>query len=123
MGSGSIRTTRIGTGVWIVSLVGEHDLSTAPLVERDLEAMSRSGTGIVLDLSETTFIDSSMLRVILDRRSERFALVVPAGGAVARLLALVGLDGTIETYRSRFVACRAVAPEHRMLTSAPQAGG
>jgi anti-anti-sigma factor len=117
MGSGLIRTTRIGTGVWVVSLVGEHDLSTAHLVERDLDAMSRSGTGIVLDLSEASFIDSTIVRLIVTRASERFAVVVPASGPVPRLFGLVGIDVAVTTYRSRLVACRAVAPNDRLLTS------
>jgi anti-anti-sigma factor len=115
MANGFIRTTRIGTGVWVVSLVGEHDVSTAPPLRRDLEAMSRTGTGIVLDLSEATFIDSTIIEVIVSRDGESFALVVPATGAISRLLDLVGIAGPIPTYRSRFVACRAVAPRHRML--------
>jgi anti-anti-sigma regulatory factor len=115
MAGGSIRTTRLGTGVWVASLIGEQDMSTAGVVENDLRAMSRTGTGIVLDLSEATFMDSTIISAILAHRSEEFVLVIPTGGPIARIAALVGLDTAVRTYRSRFVACRAVAPGQRMV--------
>jgi anti-sigma B factor antagonist len=46
----------------ILALVGEFDLSNAPeLVERFDELAERGHTRIVVDMSETSFIDSTVL--------------------------------------------------------------
>jgi anti-anti-sigma regulatory factor len=110
MATGFIRITRTRTGVWVSSLVGEHDLSTAELVDTDLKAMQRSGAGIVLDLSEATFIDAAIVKVIRSHRSDRFALVMPQTGIVTRLIKLVQLDASVQTFDSQPMACREVSP-------------
>src|SRR6185437_11748272 len=51
---------------WLVTLQGEHDLSTAPVLRDQLEAVFRSSTGVVVDLSTTPFIDSSIIAVLVD---------------------------------------------------------
>jgi anti-sigma B factor antagonist len=60
-----------------VRLRGEADLST---VEQLTDALDRLPPGgrVVIDLTETTFIDSTILRLLLDRASR----VRAAGGAL-----------------------------------------
>jgi anti-sigma B factor antagonist len=54
--------------VVVVVVEGEHDIYTAPkLRERLDEAIGRGG-GIVVDLTGTTFVDSSVLGALLDAR-------------------------------------------------------
>ncbi|MDX6591210.1 MAG: hypothetical protein QOJ13_406 [Gaiellales bacterium] len=112
---GVIRTTRLGTGVWVICLAGEHDLSTADALRERLETATRTGTGVVLDLGEASIIDTSIVEVILAQPWTGFALVIPADGAIAKMVDRLMLHDALAIYASRLVACREVAPRHRML--------
>ena len=83
--------------VAVVALAGEHDLSTAPELRSQLHAALAEG-GLVIDLSACTFLDSSILGVLLGslrraREEERgFALVLGKGEpAVRRIFEVTGL--------------------------------
>ena len=91
----------------LVTLQGEHDLSTAPVLRDQLEAVLRTGTAVVVDLSTTPFIDSSIIAALVDanQRTEasdekRFGLVVAPETQPERLLGLVGLLRVMDVYRS-----------------------
>jgi len=58
-----IEVERVAGGIDVLTLRGEHDLSTATDVSRRIESALESASGLAIDLSETTFIDSAMLRV------------------------------------------------------------
>jgi anti-anti-sigma factor len=91
----------------LVSASGELDLAAAPQLSTVL-AMGVAGPqrAVVLDLSEATFIDSTVLGVIL-RASEQLGavrkplLVVVPEGPVERLLALTNLTQHFAVYSSR----------------------
>lgn len=95
-------------GLSIVKLLGEHDLSTQPLIAAKLAALIESGTPLVFDLSDATFMDSSVVQAVvtaqaeLAKRGVSIALVVPddAATAISRLIEMVGLAG-IPIVRSR----------------------
>jgi anti-sigma B factor antagonist len=64
---------------YVVSLGGEVDLYTAPELKQELHRLVGEGaTRIVIDMSETTFIDSTTLGVLLSVVKR----VRPEGGAV-----------------------------------------
>jgi len=51
----------------VVTVSGDADLHAAANVERELVSLADSGhASIVVDLSDATFIDSTMLRVLLN---------------------------------------------------------
>jgi anti-sigma B factor antagonist len=82
-----------------VVVSGELDLATAPRLSA---AVAKHGDAklLVLDMTATTFIDSTGVRTLLhaDRRSvdSGSRLVVVAGkGAVRRVLDLCGLEGRL----------------------------
>src|SRR5262245_20427991 len=52
-------------GVAVVSLVGEHDLETALELRQILLTRMAKGQGVVVSLVDTTFVDSSILRLLL----------------------------------------------------------
>jgi anti-sigma B factor antagonist len=56
-------------GVTVVVLSGELDLAAAPIVRARVDAAA-AGRGLVLDLAETTFIDSAVLKELLRARAE-----------------------------------------------------
>jgi anti-sigma B factor antagonist len=83
-------------GCEVVQLLGDIDHATAPLVERDVLTTVRAATGVVIDLTATTFLDSAGL-LCLDRvvtafgnRGAPVRVAAPADGMVRFTLDLVG---------------------------------
>jgi anti-anti-sigma factor len=95
-------------GVVALVLHGEFDLAAAPLArERFEQAGARGPRGVVLDMAEVTFADSSALRELLRadtalRRDGALLVIAAVSPPVARLLELtragdlLELAGTVE---------------------------
>ena len=106
-----IRSEQVGESNWIVELVGEHDLATVPDLERALAEVEAHGTSVIVDLSETTFIDSTILGVIVgfaENPAERVALVVPPGTVPRRVIDVVGMQSRFSIYDTRAEAAEAL---------------
>jgi hypothetical protein len=58
-----LRLRRIEDHAWLVEISGEHDMSTAPMLAEQFESLSETGSLVVADITETTFIDSKVIRV------------------------------------------------------------
>ena len=56
-------------GVSVMALRGELDLAAAPLLRARVDAAA-GGRALVIDLEETTFIDSAVLKELLRARAE-----------------------------------------------------
>jgi anti-sigma B factor antagonist len=86
-------------GVVVVVLSGEHDVYTAPALREKIDSVIEESTPFVIDLTLTTFLDSSVLRVLLEARrhaEERglgFAVALSNTDAlgVRRILEVTGL--------------------------------
>ena len=78
----------------LVTPRGEIDLATVDAVRAEITAAAATGR-VVLDLRETTFIDSSGIRLIVEAARETDLVVVRGGPEVARVFELVGLDGRV----------------------------
>jgi anti-anti-sigma factor len=110
-----IDVERVAGGIDVLTLRGEHDLSTATDVSRRIDAALETATGLAIDLSATTFIDSAVLRVLItaqERAAARgagFAIAVAdsSGHGVHRLLTLTGLNAKLATRPSREAAIAA----------------
>jgi len=50
--------------VALVALCGEHDIATAPSVETEVDVAVAAGRVVMVDLSEASFIDSSIVGVL-----------------------------------------------------------
>lgn len=92
----------------VLSVHGEIDLGTAPVLREALAPVLKHGNGpVVVDLSDVQFMDSTGVHVLLDAlqrltlQSRQFAIACPEGGQVHRLLALVGLLDALTVHRSR----------------------
>lgn len=117
MSARAISLVRNADGSCVVVLTGEHDLSSAPELTTAL-ADSASAAATVVDLSETSFIDSAVLGVLIASHREavadgrRWAMVVGAGSgaAVRRILELTGLDSVLPVYSTREDALEAEFP-------------
>jgi len=88
----------------LVVLRGEHEAYTAHKLGRQLEALLDEGVPVAVDLREATFIDSTVVGVLLagkrhaDELELEFLLLMgdSTGWPVRRLLEITGLDGTFE---------------------------
>jgi anti-sigma B factor antagonist len=101
-----IETAEVGT-VAVLTLSGEHDLSTAPELG---EALARPGACVVVDLSATSFIDSSVLAALLaaSRSADALSVVAPDGGFCRRVIRLTGIDAAFATCETVEQALREV---------------
>jgi anti-anti-sigma factor len=93
--------------VGVVRLGGEVDIVQAQeLRELLLGAIRNDDLGLVVDLTEATYVDSvgvSLLFELADRLGERqlrLAVVVPESGLVERVLGIVNLQSVAEIHRS-----------------------
>ena len=93
---------RLDDGTFLVSVVGELDLFTAPELDRALLA-SYGARSVVVELSACTFVDSAALGVLLaaDRRLAKAPLSVVATSKETRLpFELTGLDRELPLHAS-----------------------
>ena len=93
------------TGTSVLTLRGEHDVTTAPSLGAELEAVS--GTNVVVDLAEVGFIDSSIigagfrgLRAARDGEDRDLVVCVPPSFA-RRLFDQAGLSDAVLVFDSR----------------------
>jgi anti-sigma B factor antagonist len=103
--TGEIALERNDKGPAVLTISGEHDLSTAPNLRRRIDGLLDEGVPTVVDLSPATFIDSSILGVILDGR--RRAAKSQIGFAVARTTGSEAVDRVLEV-----TGLRAELPVH-----------
>jgi anti-anti-sigma factor len=102
-------------GVWVLSLRGEHDLSTEPSLSEELGRVSAVGGPVVIDLTDADFIDSSILRVLANAAVEQsaglqVAVVIPPGGDAMRILRITGIAALLRPYDTCEAAMAAFAP-------------
>jgi anti-anti-sigma factor len=106
------------SGVEVVVVRGEHDLATAGDLRERIETAIPRATGVVIDLTQATFIDSAVLQALLSGRDQAHAAGIAfvialgdgTGHAVTRLLELTGLDRRLELEQGRAAAISAAAP-------------
>ena len=83
----------------VVAVTGEIDLFTAPEFKLRVSAPIDAGrTHVIVDLTETSFIDSSSLGVLIGahrrlRRLQGALVIVCSNDAIVKTFRLTGLDG------------------------------
>ncbi len=115
-GAGRIEATAADGGWPVIALSGEHDLSTAPELRARLHDLAQADA-IIIDLDETTFVDSSILGVLVGglRRAREsdlpFGIVLggEAHPAIRRIFELTGLHDVFPIYPSRAEAQTALS--------------
>jgi anti-anti-sigma factor len=97
----SAATRRLADGIVVVAITGTADLYTAPEL-KDLVAQAAMETeaGLVMDLTEATFVDSSGLAVLFTahRHVERLGgrlVIVNSNRDIANTLAVTGIDTVV----------------------------
>ena len=61
-----VKTDKVDDATYVISLTGEVDLYTAPEFKQQLlDVIGEGGMDVVVDFSNTTFIDSTTLGVLV----------------------------------------------------------
>ena len=102
-----IKTEKLGEDAYVISLSGEVDLYTAPEFKQQLlEVVGQGGKEVVVDLTGTTFIDSTTLGVLVGGVKR----LRPNGGQltlvcndrnITKIFEITGLDKVFPMYESR----------------------
>jgi anti-sigma B factor antagonist len=109
-----LETEQLGDGVYVVSPAGELDLYTCPEFKQELLGVISSGARhVVVDLSLTTFVDSTALGLLLrgverlKAADGRLSVVCPDEN-ILRVFQVTGLHRVFEIHSSRADALRDV---------------
>lgn len=108
---GTTMLTRDGQ-IWMLTLTGDHDLTTTRGLDEEMERIAASGTSVVIDLSGATFIDSQVIAWLVrwwrrSLESTHLHLAISTGEAaspVTRLFDLVKLADTLPCHSTREAA-------------------
>lgn len=109
MESNRIELDRNNDGVVVVVVTGEHDVYTAPSLRDQIQAVIEEKAPFVVDLTPATFVDSSILRVLLEARRQAeetglgFAVALGngEGPGVRRILEVTGLISVFPVLANR----------------------
>jgi anti-anti-sigma factor len=87
---------------------GEIDASNSREIgERLRRLLTNRSTALVIDLTETTYMDSAGIHLLfglaaeLTDRQQRLALVVPPDSQLVRVVTITGLDQAVDVHATR----------------------
>jgi anti-sigma B factor antagonist len=102
----AIDDRRVGEDTHVVTVTGEIDLFTAPEFKTRMSRPIEDGVQrLIIDLSATTFIDSSSLGVLIGahrrlKQRNGSLIVVCDNDAIVKTFKITGLDGVFTLVRS-----------------------
>lgn len=110
----ALTTEETDAGTAVIALTGEVDLYTAPELKQELVRVIDGGArGVIVDLTNTTFIDSTMLGVLISGVKR----LRPTGGGfelvvtdrnIRKIFEITGLDRVFSLHEDRATALQAV---------------
>jgi anti-sigma B factor antagonist len=102
-----VKTEQVSDNTTVIALSGEVDLYTAPEFKQQLlETIGQGAKEVIVDLSDTTFIDSTTLGVLvggvkrLRPDGGRLSLVC-SDRNITKIFEITGLDKVFPIYESR----------------------
>jgi anti-anti-sigma factor len=111
----------MSAGILLVSVDGEVDVSNARDLGRAIsERITNEALGVVLDLTEVSYMDSAGVHVVfelrerLKTRGQGLRLVVPERSPISSVVQLVDLPravGVLETSEEAVAAIAAAVPQ------------
>jgi anti-sigma B factor antagonist len=102
-----VKTDKVDDGTYVISLTGEVDLYTAPeFTQQLLDVISEGGKEVVVDFSDTTFIDSTTLGVLVGgvkrlRTLDGRLSLVCSDRNITKIFEITGLDRVFTIYPTR----------------------
>jgi anti-anti-sigma factor len=100
----------------VVTLGGDHDVASLDAVD-DAFRVAGAGRDLLVDLSDCTFIDSTIIKLLLrtmrslEATGARFELVIDPtpSGHVSRVAQLMGISEVIPTHDTRIGGIRSLS--------------
>jgi anti-sigma B factor antagonist len=102
-----VKTDKVDDATYVISLTGEVDLYTAPEFKQQLlDVIGQGGKDVVVDFSNTTFIDSTTLGVLVGgvkrlRAQEGRLALVCSDRNITKIFEITGLDRVFTIYPTR----------------------
>jgi anti-sigma B factor antagonist len=102
-----IKTEQLSDDSYVISLSGEVDLYTAPEFKQQLlEVIGQGGKQVIVDFTNTTFIDSTTLGVLVGgvkrlRTNEGQLSLVCSDRNITKIFEITGLDRVFTIYPTR----------------------
>ena len=102
-----ITTQQLGETSYVISLSGEVDLYTAPEFKQQLlDVIAEGGKDVVVDFTDTTFIDSTTLGVLVGgvkrlRAEDGRLSLVCSDRNITKIFEITGLDRVFTIYSTR----------------------
>jgi anti-sigma B factor antagonist len=102
-----VKTEQLGGDAFVISLSGEVDLYTAPEFKQQLlEAIGQGAKEVIVDFTDTTFIDSTTLGVLVGgvkrlRPNGGQLSLVCSDRNITKIFEITGLNKVFPIYASR----------------------
>jgi anti-sigma B factor antagonist len=102
-----IKTEQLGEDGYVISLAGEVDLYTAPEFKQQLlDVIGNGGKHVIVDFTDTTFIDSTTLGVLVGgvkrlRTNDGELSLVCSDRNITKIFEITGLDRVFTIYPTR----------------------
>ena len=102
-----IKTEQLRDDAFVIGLAGEVDLYTAPEFKQQLlEVIGQGGTHVIVDFTNTTFIDSTTLGVLVGgvkrlRTNDGQLSLVCNDRNITKIFEITGLDRVFTIYPTR----------------------
>jgi anti-sigma B factor antagonist len=109
-----IKTEQLNGDAYVIALGGEVDLYTAPEFKQQLlDVIAQGAKEVVVDFSDTTFIDSTTLGVLVGgvkrlRTNDGQLSLVCSDRNITKIFEITGLDRVFTIYGSRDEAVSAL---------------
>lgn len=114
IGAGTVRLVHETDGIVAVCLVGDFDLGNVEVLHEHIDRALETGDDLIVDLSQATFIDSTVIHVLFDgadaaRAGERtIVLELGTDPLVDRALGLVRIERVLPRASSRAEAVQVI---------------
>jgi len=102
-----INTQQLGDDAYVIALAGEVDLYTAPEFKQQLlDVIGQGAKDVIVDFSDTTFIDSTTLGVLVGgvkrlRTNDGQLSLVCSDRNITKIFEITGLDRVFTIYPTR----------------------
>ncbi len=109
-----IQTEQLSSEAYLISLSGEVDLYTAPEFKQQLlDVIGQDAKEVVVDFTNTTFIDSTTLGVLVGgvkrlRTNDGRLSLICSDRNITKIFEITGLDKVFEIYPTRDEAIAAM---------------
>src|ERR1041385_5609811 len=102
-----IKTEQVSADGYVISLAGEVDLYTAPeFKQKLLEVIGQGGKDVIVDFTDTTFIDSTTLGVLVGgvkrlRSQDGQLSLISSDRNITKIFEITGLDRVFTIHPTR----------------------